>query len=209
MNLRELLAKASPARSGDELAGIAAQTAEERVRAQMKLADVPLKRFLAPRPHHLGWRLDPGRLLCPRRPPRRLLVLFSRRFPRARGRLRKPDRRGGTLPQGPQSDHQNDGGRGGEAEPVGPEPRRERRPTRDRFRVEGPSDPLPKVGGDGRRGFPRRRGGHGSEILEQRATGAAAGQVLFDRRSDIPIHFAVQILEAQVEESLRRQSETR
>lgn len=47
MNLRELLAKASPARSGDELAGIAAQSAEERVRAQMTLADVPLKRFLA------------------------------------------------------------------------------------------------------------------------------------------------------------------
>jgi ethanolamine ammonia-lyase large subunit len=42
MNLRELLAKASPARSGDELAGIAAFGAEERVRAQMKLADVPL-----------------------------------------------------------------------------------------------------------------------------------------------------------------------
>ncbi len=47
MNLRELLAKASPARSGDELAGIAAAGAEERVRAQMKLADVPLKAFLA------------------------------------------------------------------------------------------------------------------------------------------------------------------
>ena len=47
MNLRELLAKASPARSGDELAGLAAATAEERVRAQMKLADVPLKAFLA------------------------------------------------------------------------------------------------------------------------------------------------------------------
>jgi len=47
VTLRELLAKASPARSGDELAGIAAQTAEERVRAQMALADVPLKRFLA------------------------------------------------------------------------------------------------------------------------------------------------------------------
>jgi ethanolamine ammonia-lyase large subunit len=47
MNLRELLAKASPARSGDELAGIAASGAEERVRAQMKLADVPLKAFLA------------------------------------------------------------------------------------------------------------------------------------------------------------------
>ena len=47
MNLRELLAKASPARSGDELAGIAAHTAEERARAQMTLADVPLKAFLA------------------------------------------------------------------------------------------------------------------------------------------------------------------
>ncbi len=47
MNLRELLAKASPARSGDELAGIAARSAEERARAQMELADVPLKAFLA------------------------------------------------------------------------------------------------------------------------------------------------------------------
>lgn len=47
MDLRNLLAKASPARSGDELAGIAAETAVERVTAQMKLADVPLKKFLA------------------------------------------------------------------------------------------------------------------------------------------------------------------
>lgn len=47
MNLRELLAKASPARSGDELAGIAAANAEERMRAQMALADLPLKIFLA------------------------------------------------------------------------------------------------------------------------------------------------------------------
>ncbi|HEY2016768.1 MAG TPA: ethanolamine ammonia-lyase subunit EutB, partial [Bryobacteraceae bacterium] len=47
MNLRTLLAKASPARSGDELAGIAAPTAEDRVRAQMALADVALNRFLA------------------------------------------------------------------------------------------------------------------------------------------------------------------
>jgi ethanolamine ammonia-lyase large subunit len=46
VNLRELLAKASPARSGDELAGLAASTAEERVRARMKLADVPLNAFL-------------------------------------------------------------------------------------------------------------------------------------------------------------------
>ncbi len=46
MNLKELLAKASPLRSGDQLAGLAAATAEERVRAQMKLADVPLRAFL-------------------------------------------------------------------------------------------------------------------------------------------------------------------
>ncbi len=46
MDLKTLLARASPARSGDELAGIAAESAEERARAQIKLADVPLKRFL-------------------------------------------------------------------------------------------------------------------------------------------------------------------
>jgi ethanolamine ammonia-lyase large subunit len=46
MSLRELLAKASPLRSGDTLAGLAAASEEERVRAQMALADVPLSRFL-------------------------------------------------------------------------------------------------------------------------------------------------------------------
>jgi len=46
MTLTTLLAKASPARSGDELAGIAAESAEERVAARMELADTPLKRFL-------------------------------------------------------------------------------------------------------------------------------------------------------------------
>lgn len=46
MNLRELLARASPLRSGDQLAGLAAETAEQRVRAQMQLAEVPLRRFL-------------------------------------------------------------------------------------------------------------------------------------------------------------------
>ncbi|MBV8866605.1 MAG: ethanolamine ammonia-lyase subunit EutB [Acidobacteriaceae bacterium] len=45
-NLRVLLAKASPARSGDELAGIAAESAEERVMAKVALADVPLTSFL-------------------------------------------------------------------------------------------------------------------------------------------------------------------
>jgi ethanolamine ammonia-lyase large subunit len=46
MELRELMARASPLRSGDVLAGIAAESAEARVRAQMALADVPLTRFL-------------------------------------------------------------------------------------------------------------------------------------------------------------------
>ena len=46
-DLRTLLAKASPARSGDQLAGLAAATDSERVAARMALADVPLKRFLA------------------------------------------------------------------------------------------------------------------------------------------------------------------
>jgi ethanolamine ammonia-lyase large subunit len=45
-DLKTLLAKASPARSGDQLAGIAAASAEERVAAQMQLADTPLRRFL-------------------------------------------------------------------------------------------------------------------------------------------------------------------
>jgi ethanolamine ammonia-lyase large subunit len=45
-DLRMLLAKASPPRSGDELAGIAASGAEERVIAQLTLADVPLTAFL-------------------------------------------------------------------------------------------------------------------------------------------------------------------
>jgi ethanolamine ammonia-lyase large subunit len=45
--LRQLLARASPARSGDALAGIAAASAAERVAAQMALADVPLAAFLA------------------------------------------------------------------------------------------------------------------------------------------------------------------
>jgi ethanolamine ammonia-lyase large subunit len=44
--LRKLLAKASPARSGDCLAGVAAVNNLERVAAQWVLADVPLKQFL-------------------------------------------------------------------------------------------------------------------------------------------------------------------
>ncbi len=45
-DLRDLLAKATPPRSGDRLAGIAAETAEQMVAARMALADVPLRQFL-------------------------------------------------------------------------------------------------------------------------------------------------------------------
>jgi len=45
-DLKDLMAKATPARSGDQLAGIAAATAEERVAAQMALADLPLASLL-------------------------------------------------------------------------------------------------------------------------------------------------------------------
>ncbi len=46
-DLRTLLACASPARSGDTLAGIAAQSAQQRIAARELLADLPLARFLS------------------------------------------------------------------------------------------------------------------------------------------------------------------
>jgi ethanolamine ammonia-lyase large subunit len=45
-DLKTVLAKASPQRSGDALAGIAAQTGRERMAARHALAEIPLKRFL-------------------------------------------------------------------------------------------------------------------------------------------------------------------
>ena len=45
-SLKELMGKASPLRSGDVAAGCAASCDEERVAAQMLLADVPLAQFL-------------------------------------------------------------------------------------------------------------------------------------------------------------------
>ena len=45
-DLKTLMARATPLRSGDLLAGVAAGNAQERVAAQMALAEVPLTRFL-------------------------------------------------------------------------------------------------------------------------------------------------------------------
>jgi ethanolamine ammonia-lyase large subunit len=46
-DLRTLLARASPDRAGDRLAGLAAESQQARVAARIALSDVPLKRFLA------------------------------------------------------------------------------------------------------------------------------------------------------------------
>lgn len=45
-SLAELMARATPLRSGDELAGVAASSMEERAAAQIALAEVPLSLFL-------------------------------------------------------------------------------------------------------------------------------------------------------------------
>ncbi len=45
-DLRDLLARATPLRSGDRLAGIAADSAAQMIAARIALADVPLKQFL-------------------------------------------------------------------------------------------------------------------------------------------------------------------
>ena len=45
-DLKELMAKATPLRSGDVLAGVAATSSEENVAAKLTLADLPLKKFL-------------------------------------------------------------------------------------------------------------------------------------------------------------------
>ncbi|MEM0911421.1 MAG: ethanolamine ammonia-lyase subunit EutB [Pseudomonadota bacterium] len=45
-DLKTLMAKATPLRSGDQLAGVCANTAQERVAAQMTLAELPLETFL-------------------------------------------------------------------------------------------------------------------------------------------------------------------
>ncbi len=45
-SLAQLMAKATPMRSGDQLAGVAAHTEKERAVAQLCLADLPLKQFL-------------------------------------------------------------------------------------------------------------------------------------------------------------------
>src|SRR6202795_3020203 len=45
-DLRDLLAKATPPRSGDRLAGVVADSAQQMIAARIALSDVPLKQFL-------------------------------------------------------------------------------------------------------------------------------------------------------------------
>src|SRR5262249_17749322 len=46
-DLRELMARANEEKSGDQLAGVAAESAQERVAAKLALADVPLSEIAA------------------------------------------------------------------------------------------------------------------------------------------------------------------
>src|SRR6266478_6016522 len=46
-NLCDLLARATPPRSGDRLAGLAADSAEQMIAARIALADMPLRQFLS------------------------------------------------------------------------------------------------------------------------------------------------------------------
>jgi ethanolamine ammonia-lyase large subunit len=45
-DLKDVMARASPPRSGDDLAGVSARSAQERVAARLVLSDLPLSRFL-------------------------------------------------------------------------------------------------------------------------------------------------------------------
>jgi len=55
-DLKTLLGKASPARSGDRIAAVPAESFEERVAAQYALADLPLATFL--REHVVAYETD-------------------------------------------------------------------------------------------------------------------------------------------------------
>ncbi len=68
-DLKALLAKASPARSGDYLAGIGAATAVERMAARLSLAELPLRELVAS-PLIPYERDEVTRLICDRHPAR-------------------------------------------------------------------------------------------------------------------------------------------
>lgn len=87
-DLRDLLAKATPERSGDQLAGIAAGGPVERLAAQMALADLPLKAFLA---EELIPADDVSRLIMDRHDPAAFAVVSSLTVGEFREWLLKPE----------------------------------------------------------------------------------------------------------------------
>ena len=73
-DLRTLLAKASPARSGDDLAGVSASSAAERMAARLCLAEVPLAEIVAN--PVIPYELDEvTRLICDRHPADRFAAV--------------------------------------------------------------------------------------------------------------------------------------
>ena len=120
-DLATLLAKASPLRSGDCLAGIAAESGEERVAAQYALADLPLRTFLHERGDSLRERRGhpahrrqprPGGVRADRASDGRRLARLAA--------LRCADRRGAREPRA--RHHARDGGGGQQDQPrAGPD----------------------------------------------------------------------------------------
>ncbi len=120
-DLATLLAKASPLRSGDCLAGLAAESGEERVAAQYALADLPLRTFLdgagdslRDRRGHAADRRQPrpGGVRADRASDGRRLARLAA--------FRCPDRRGARAPRG--RHHARDGGGGQQDQPhAGPD----------------------------------------------------------------------------------------
>ena len=89
-DLRDLLAKATPERSGDQLAGIAADGPVERLAAQMALADLPLKTFLAEELIQAESD-DVSRLIMERHDPDAFSIVSSLTVGEFREWLLKPD----------------------------------------------------------------------------------------------------------------------
>ena len=93
-DLKELMAKATPPRSGDVLAGVAATSAEENVAAKMAFADVPLKQFLTSRRSLRERRREPSHHRQPRPGGIRADLAHDRRRVPRLAALRGRDHRG-------------------------------------------------------------------------------------------------------------------
>lgn len=96
VDLKDLMAKATPERSGDQLAGLAAEGPVERLAAQMALADLPLKAFLAEELIS-GDTDEVSRLIAERHDPEAFAMISSLTVGAFREWLLKPETGQGQL----------------------------------------------------------------------------------------------------------------